>query len=260
MKKNFNSFQTSAEPHTCPTKQRASLQRWHLSPAQCWGPKAQGRPPCPCPHFCCHSERGNLSSWRSAVCTSRAHTLLPKGPFYSLVSYSDSFYPIQTGGDLLYCLEFFSLIQVSQHIRNLKGRLAFQIIQSKVWQTAGWQWCCIWGGWMFWLTAKRGERMTPPLLGHPAEKRPSRPGFVVIKEEMKNALGPTYTWVNEKLNAIITWPPLAWVLSTGLREQTTINWNSFLMFSNVCRNEFKVQYWTSSWNLISGISISFHCS
>lgn len=105
--------------------------------------QSQGRP-CPCPHFCCHSERGNLSSWRSAVCTSRAHTLLPKGPFYSLVSYSDSFYPIQTGGDLLYCLEFLSLIQVSQRIRNLKGMLAFQIIQSKVWQTAGWQWCCIW--------------------------------------------------------------------------------------------------------------------
>lgn len=186
-------------------------------PAQGWGPGGQG--PHPRPHFCCHPDR-------STMCTSRAHTLLPKGSFYGLLSHSDIFYPTQTRGDLLYCLESFTLIQVSWPIQNLKGRLIFQTFQSKAWQTAG-SGCRIWGGWTFWLAVKRGERMTPPFRA-PSRKEKNFQTWI-YSDNIRNedcALGATYFWVSKKLNAIIIWPRLTGALSTGVREQTAINWNS----------------------------------
>lgn len=63
--------------------------------AQCWGPRARGETTIFSSSFPPSPREKNLFSWRSVVCTSRAHTLLPKGPLHALLSHSDTFHPSQ---------------------------------------------------------------------------------------------------------------------------------------------------------------------
>lgn len=169
------------------------MQRGYLSSSPVL--RFQGRPPYSHPHFCCHPKRGNLSSWRSTVCKSTAHI----GPASMFCSHILMFFIPQTGGDLLYCFESFSLTQVISSLGTFRGSWYFR--HSKATHNRPLAAALHLGreDFHWWPEKERDD----PCWGIQQEKRrTSRPGFMVITEEMKN-MPLAQLWASEKLNTVI---------------------------------------------------------
>lgn len=88
-------------------------------PAQCWGPRAWGKPPYSRPHFCSHPERG-ICLPEGALCVQAEPTnSCPKGLLCSALTFW-YFLPLQTRGDSFYCFAPLGLIQINQQLETFR--------------------------------------------------------------------------------------------------------------------------------------------